>query len=81
MSLDLSTAELRTIVRAHPGRKRDGSVRHRGEEAVRTIMSAVTTHFRRVHGFDSGSLGDLTWITADTFDQIYCHIILDKHRC
>jgi hypothetical protein len=70
MSLDLSTAELRTIVRAHPGRKRDGSVRHRGEEAVRTIMSAVTTHFRRVHGFDSGSLGDLTWITADTFDQM-----------
>jgi hypothetical protein len=69
MPVDISTAELRTILRAHPGRKRDGSVRPRGEEAVRTIMSAVTTHYRRVHGEDSGSLGDLTWITADSFDE------------
>eukprot|EP01044_Picomonas_judraskeda_P040117 COSAG03_NODE_19543_length_334_cov_1.502128_1_plen_111_part_11 len=66
MPVDLSTAELRTILRAHPGRKRDGTVRPRGEQAVRTIMSAVTTHYRRVHGADSASLGDLTWLTHDS---------------
>ena len=32
-------------------------------------MSAITTHYRRVHGESSGSLGDLTWITADSFVQ------------
>ena len=69
MPVDISTAELRTILRAHPGRKRDGSVRTRGEEAVRTIMSATTTHYRRVHGEDSASLGDLAWITADLFGE------------
>ena len=69
MSVDFSTAELRTILRAHPGRKRDGTVRPRGEQAIRTMMSAITTHYRRVHGESSGSLGDLTWITADSFVQ------------
>ena len=69
MSVDFSTAELRTILRAHPGRKRDGTVRPRGEQAIRTMMSAITTHYRRVHGESSGSLGDLTWITTDSFVQ------------
>ena len=55
MSVDFSTAELRTILRAHPGRKRDGTVRPRGEQAIRTMMSAITTHYRRVHGESSGS--------------------------
>ena len=27
-------------------------------------MSAITTHYRRVHGVDSASLGDLTWLTS-----------------
>ena len=53
----------------YPGRKRDGTRRTRGEEALRTIMSAVTTHYRRIHGEDSASLGDLTWITADSYEQ------------
>ena len=53
MPVDISTAELRTILRMYPGRKRDGTRRTRGEEALRTIMSAVTTHYRRVHGEDS----------------------------
>jgi hypothetical protein len=29
-------------------------------------MSAITTHYRRVHGVDNTSLGDLTWITHDS---------------
>ena len=69
MPVDISTAELRTILSMFPGRKRDGTRRTRGEEALRTIMSAVTTHYRRVHGEDSASLGDLTWITADSYEQ------------
>ena len=64
MPVDISTAELRTMLRAHPGRKRDGTARTRGEQAIRTIMSAITTHYRRVHGVDSASLGDLTWLTS-----------------
>ena len=32
-------------------------------------MSAVTTHYRRVHGQDSASLGDLTWITLDSLKE------------
>ena len=38
MPVDISTAELRTMLRAHPGRKRDGTARTRGEQAIRTII-------------------------------------------
>ena len=69
MPVDISTAELRTMLRTHTSRKRDGTKRARGEEALRTIMSATTTHYRRVHGEDSASLGDLRWITAASFDD------------
>ena len=57
----VTPAELRAALKL-PNRRGGG---RRADRTVKTIMSSVTIHSRRVNGAQ-GDFGDLTWITVDS---------------